>query len=172
MNQYPLNIRNAAQMRSVLGVAPWLFEQLASAFQNRIDLKSEQLFKDWMNGLIDRKPRKKTNHKLPTGILQAAFVLYFLKNYPLMQTLGERFDMDASTACKHLHPMLAVLQTILSEWGVLPQRSFATAQALEQYMQEQNWKEIFLDATERRHHRPGDNDLQRALYSGKKKCMA
>ena len=172
MKNYPLNIRNEVQLKAVLGVTPVVFERLAQDFDADIQAKFQTRYEQWMNGTGVKRPSLGSKNKLPDGISRAAFVLYFLKNYPLMESLGERFNMDKSTASKTLKLMLALTQDFLQNWGVLPRRSFKDTEEFEEYMRHNNWDEIFLDATERRHHRPKNESEQRSLYSGKKKRIA
>lgn len=170
MTEYPLNIRNAVQLKAVLGVSEQIYKDLVKAFDAYIEAEYNARMYTWLYGTRKKKPSRSSSGKLPTASLQVAFVLYYLKNYQLMETFAERFSMDKSTASKHLKLLLERLQEVLSEWSVLPYRSFETPEQMQAYMEAQNWDEIFIDVTERRHHRPKDETEQKALYSGKKKA--
>jgi hypothetical protein len=170
MREFPLNIRNAEQLKATLGVSLTVYDKLVTDFERYIELEQKLRFHIWMYGEGKKKPSPTPSGKLPTAPLQVAFVLYYLKNYILMETFAERFNMDKGTASKNLKFLLERLHEILSEWQVLPHRSFANPEEMQEYMQAQNWDKILIDVTERRHHRPKDDTEQRALYSGKKKA--
>jgi hypothetical protein len=171
LTKYPLNIRNATQLKAVLGVSVSIYEDLVSAFDAYVQVEQNARIYVWKYGTGKRKPPAEPVGKLAKASMQVTFVLYYLKNYQLMETFAERFSMDKSTASKHLSFLLVRLHEVLTEWSVLPHRSFPSPEAMQAYMDEQNWDEIFIDVTERRHQRPKDQTAQQALYSGKKKLM-
>jgi len=168
MNDYPLNIRHEKQLKTVLGVNDYVYHQLVAAFDEYLNVEYAARMYLWYNNRLQKRPVKVTNAILGTAPLQVAFVLYFLKNYPPMETFAERFNMDKSTANNNLKFYLLRLEAVLSEWKALPQRSFANTEELEAYLRQHNLVELIVDATERKHHRPKNDVEQRALYSGKK----
>jgi len=170
MRGFPLNIRNEKQLKSVLGVTPIIFDDLVASFDVYIQIEKAAQYYTWMYGGRERKPAEQSVAKLSTAPMQVAFVLYYLKNYVLMETFAERFSMSKAHASNSLKFFLQRLQEVLNEWEVLPHRSFDTPEQMQQYMEEQDWNKILIDVTERRHHRPKDETEQRAIYSGKKKA--
>ncbi len=76
--------------------------------------------------------------------------------------------MNRSKACENVHALLPILRNALDNLGVLPHREFKT---VEEFRTACNWiDDLLIDATERPHTRPADNEKQKDLYSGKKKA--
>jgi len=62
--------------------------------------------------------------------------------------------------------LLPILYKALGNLGVMPYREFKT---VEEFRTACDWiDDVLIDATERQHHRPGDDAKQKDLYSGKK----
>ena len=95
------------------------------------------------------------------------FTLFSLKSGLTFDLLGFVFKLDASNAKRNQALGLEVLKRALSDAGLLPKRSFATPEAFAAYFRQH--KAVILDGTEQRMQRPGDNEEQKAFYSGKKK---
>ncbi|GBC59258.1 hypothetical protein DENIS_0194 [Desulfonema ishimotonii] len=77
--------------------------------------------------------------------------------------------MSRSKACENFHKLLPVLHETLSRIGVLPHRNFKNVKKMKEIFK--NIEQIIIDATERPHHRPKNNEKQSSMYSGKKKNM-
>ncbi len=75
--------------------------------------------------------------------------------------------MVRSKACENLHFLYPILGTALVNLGVFPHRKFETVEDFHAACQ--NIETLLIDATERPHRRPSDNDEQEDLYSGKKR---
>lgn len=95
------------------------------------------------------------------------FTLFSLKSGLTYDLLGFVFKLDVSNAKRNQSLGLEVLKRGLDDAGLLPKRSFATAEEFSAYFQQH--KSVILDGTEQRMQRPKDNDEQKAFYSGKKK---
>lgn len=95
------------------------------------------------------------------------FTLFSLKSGLTFDLLGYVFKLDASNAKRNQALGLDVLKRALDDAGLLPKRSFATPEAFSAYFRQH--KAVILDGTEQRMQRPGDNEEQKAFYSGKKK---
>ena len=169
MQEFPLNIRNAVQLKATLGVNVQLYNDLVAAFDVYIKADYETRVQRYWYGDGIKKPSVSPKGKLPTASLQVAFVLYYLKNYMILEAFAERFNMGKGCASGHLKTYLQRLHEVLNSWQVLPRRSFANIEEMQKYMNEQEWKQVFIDVAERRQHRPQDDTEQRALYSSKKK---
>lgn len=98
------------------------------------------------------------------------FLFYYLNNYPTMEVLADHFKTSVATCSNTLKDYFPLLQKALSELGVLPVRRWKNTKECNDYMKENNLKELIIDASERRFHRPKDKDVQKTLYSGKKKA--
>ena len=59
-----------------------------------------------------------------------------------------------------------MLRLALSNAGVMPARSFANVKDFEKWFSKD--EVLILDGTEQRSQRPGDNEVQKEAYSGKK----
>jgi len=114
-----------------------------------------------------RKPGGGQKGRLDTMEKKLYFILYYLKVYPTFDVLGDHFRLDRSKACTNVHKLLLILIAALAKAGVLPKRQFTTAEELQAA-----WagiEDLLVDATERPHHRPQDEQEQKEMYSGKKK---
>jgi hypothetical protein len=105
--------------------------------------------------------------KLPTITHKLYFILYYLKNYPTLEALGDHFQMATSQACRQVQQLLPVLLRALEQVAALPKREFASVEEIAAAFADQ--EELFIDATERARRRPQDEAEQKAHYSGKKK---
>lgn len=114
-----------------------------------------------------RKPGGGPKGKRAEMSQKLLFILYYWKVYPCYDVLGFQFDMDGSKACTNVHALWPVLKRALAKCEVLPKREFASIEELREAFAEVS--DLFLDATERPHARPQDNEAQRKTFSGKKK---
>jgi hypothetical protein len=82
---------------------------------------------------------------------------------------GAQFGMSRSKACENMHALLPILWQALNNLGVAPYREFKT---VEEFRAACAWvDELLIDATERPHCRPIDDEKQKGLYSGKKNAI-
>ena len=75
--------------------------------------------------------------------------------------------MDASNAKRNQQLGMRVLGHALTAAGKMPRREFKDAAEFAEYLK--NEAELIIDGTEHRVQRPGDNEVQKDHYSGKKK---
>jgi hypothetical protein len=162
-------IRDDRQMRALTGVPTEKFSTLEAAFALAIDDEKERAYREGLaQGKRQRKPGGGQKGKLPTAYEKLTFLLYYLKVYPTFDVLGTQFGMNRSKACENVHALLPILRKALDNLGVLPLREFKT---VEEFRTACNWiDDLLIDATERPHTRPSDNEKQKDLYSGKKKA--
>jgi hypothetical protein len=116
-----------------------------------------------------RQPGAGQKGKLPTMSLKLLFILYYWKVYPTYDVLGCQFDLDRSKACTNVHALWPVLERTLKTLGVLPVRAFSSIEDLHAACGE--IRDLIIDATEREHVRPQDDEQQRDMYSGKKNVI-
>jgi hypothetical protein len=161
-------IRDDRQMRALTGVSTKKFPTLEAAFAVALDDEKERAYYEgFAQGKRWRKPGGGQKGKLPTAQEKLTFLLYYLKVYPTFDVLGAQFGMNRSKACKNVHALLPILCKAVDNLGVLPHREFKT---VEEFRAACNWiDELLIDATERPHCRPADDEKQKDLYSGKKK---
>ena len=76
--------------------------------------------------------------------------------------------MARSKACENVHKLTPLLQETLASLAVLPERTFADAEAFKAALAEADLEQLLVDVTERVCQRPGNNKKQREHYSGTK----
>ena len=95
------------------------------------------------------------------------FTLFSLKCGLTYDLLGLVCGMDGSNAKRNQELGLAVLKETLAAAGSAPKRGFQSAEEFSQCLKKE--KTLLLDGTEQRVQRPGKNEEQKQMYSGKKK---
>lgn len=162
-----LEIRDERQLKALIGLSEAKFESLTTAFAKVYEQRQQQAYeKAKAQGKRQRRPGGGQKGKLPEARDKLMFVLYYFKNYPTFDVLGTQFGLARSKACENLHKLTPVLYETLAKLGVLPERSFDSVDAFKAAVGEID--KLLIDATERPSRRPGDDEQQRALYSGKK----
>jgi hypothetical protein len=163
-----LEIRDDRQMRALTGVPTEKLEVLEAAFAKAFAEEKENNYqKQVKDGKRQRKPGGGQKGKLPTIREKLIFVLYYLKVYPTFDVFGAQFGMARSKACENLHFLYPILIQALVSLGVFPHRKFETVEEFRAACQD--IETLLIDATERPHRRPVDNEKQEELYSGKKR---
>lgn len=117
-----------------------------------------------LNSLDTSKPGRP--RELSTIEDNLFFILFYNKNYTLQEIMGLIFSITQSRANEIIHELSPILQSSLGRLGCIPERS---GPELEKYLQDEEQKDLLLDATERTIQRPCDNELQKQYYSGKSK---
>ncbi len=158
-------IRDERQLKALTGLSSEKFSILAEAFANVYQAEQQQAYE---RGLKQRRPGGGQKGKLPSAEAKLVFVLYYFKNYPTFDVLGTHFDMARSKACENVHRLTPLLHKTLASLKVLPERSFASAEAFRASLAKVELEQLLVDVTERFCQRPGDNEKQREHYSGKK----
>ena len=154
------------RIRALTGLAYEEFVKLLTHFEQKIEqAKWDDYEKN--KAVRKRKPGGGQKGKLKTMSLKLFFLLYYLRNYPTFDVLGDRFGLDESNANKQVHKLLPHLIEGLQEMGMLPVRHFASIEEMQAAFA--GIEELFIDATERPHRRPKDSKAQREKYSGKQK---
>jgi hypothetical protein len=161
-------IRDDRQMRALTGVSIEKFEILEAAFAKAYAEEKDRIYQEQVSGgKRQRKPGAGRKSKLLTIREKLIFVLYYLKVYPTFDVFGAQFGMVRSKACENLHFLYPILATALVNLGVFPHRKFETVEEFRAACQ--NVDTLLIDATERPHRRPVNNEKQEELYSGKKR---
>jgi len=159
-------IRNDRQFNALTGMARTEFEQFLPTFTEAYEELRQEAY-EAQRATRQRKPGGGPKGKLPEMSQKLFFILYYWKVYPCYDVLGFQFDMDGSKACTNVHALWPVLKRALAQCEVLPKREFASVEELRDAFAD--IAELFIDATERPHARPQDDDAQRKKFSGKKK---
>lgn len=133
-----------------------LLEVFTTAYQADLQARGKRI----------NETRGRSDGKLALMEDKLFFILFYLKTYPLQEVLAWSFGLPQSVANQWVHRLCPVLQTALANMGHRPIR--LSPELLER-LAEENPQELAIDGTERRIQRPGDNEVQREYYSGKKK---
>ena len=154
------------QFKALTGLSRQAFDKLLAVFmvcyQEMIQQNYEQ-HKDKRK----RKPGAGQKGRLNTLEKKLFFGLYYLKTYPTFDVLGYHFDLDRSKACTNVHQLFPVLLKALDRLQILPKRQFSSVDELQAAFA--GIAELFIDATERPHCRPQNEQAQKEKFSGKKR---
>jgi len=163
-----LEIRDDRQLRSITGISEKVLEMIEPVFTKVYEeMKEAEYEKQKSLGLRKRKRGGGRKSKLETMLSKIHFILYYLKNYPSIDTLGEKFKLSRSNAHENVQKLLPIMLATLKELGHLPARSYEDAKALKQSLEDIDT--LLIDATEREYFRPKDTALQKEHYSGKQR---
>jgi hypothetical protein len=160
------DIRNDRQFKALTGMSRTEFEQFLPTFTNAYEALRQETY-EAQRGTRQRKPGGGPKGKLVTMSQKLLFILYYWKVYPGYDVLGFQFGMDGSKACTNVHALWPVLKRALNKQDVLPRREFGSVEELREAFAD--IADLFIDATERPHVRPQDDEEQREKFSGKKK---
>ena len=165
-----LKIRDDRHMRALTGLSEAKFEQILPVFSEVYQEEQRQAYEQGLAaGTRQRQPGGGQKGQLPRLRDKLQFILYYYKVYPTFDVLGSQFEMARSKANEQVHRLSPLLHKTLVRLGVMPQREFENAAALQQVCQELD--PLLLDVTERPHRRPADDEQQREMYSGKKRTI-
>lgn len=153
---------NEAQFLSVVGVKLQQFNILVQYF--------EPCWEEYITVYTTAGDYRKTEKKkrkddvFPDIETMLIFILSYMKNNPLQQTHAAAFNMSQPQANVWIHLLKKILNTSLEKANCIPCR---TVEALNKLLVE--GQDVLIDGTERPIPRPGDPDVQKEFYSGKKK---
>jgi hypothetical protein len=160
------DIRNDRQFKALTGMARSEFEEFLPTFAEAYAELRQETY-EVQQATRQRQPGGGPKGKLVTMSQKLLFILYYWKVYPGYDVLGFQFGMDGSKACTNVHALWPVLKRALAKNDVLPHREFGSVEELREAFAD--IAELFIDATERPHVRPQDDEEQRKKFSGKKK---
>ena len=156
-------------MRALTGLDKEKFLRLLEIFKKVFEEKRKRAYEEGKKeGTRQRKSGGGRKGKLPTIKDKLFFALVYLKSYPTFDVLGGTFNMSRQKACENIHKLLPILYKTLMTLGVMPDREFDSPEELKEAMEDV--EKILVDATERPHQRPKDEEKQKEMYSGKKKA--
>jgi len=94
------------------------------------------------------------------------FILFYLKNYPLQETIGFIFGLSQPRANYWIHFLSGILKDTLEKMKFMPE---GVPSELLKKLESEGKQDLSIDGTDRRINRPKDNEKQKKYYSGKKK---
>jgi hypothetical protein len=153
------DLKSERQWRSSTGLKESQFRVLVSHFADAY----EQIHGE---SLSERKGNSSQESVFKTYEELLFFVLFSLKSGLTYDVLGFVFGLDGSNAQRNQKSALPVLRLALSKAGVMPARSFSKVKDFEAWFSAD--EVLILDGTEQRSQRPGDNEVQKEAFSGKK----
>jgi len=153
-------LKTHRQWQSTIGLGEKQFGILTSKFQ----IAYEKFFEITLS---EKEKNLRQNFVFSTYEDNLFFLLFFLKNPVVFDTLGFIFGMDGSNAQRIIKKLMPVLEKVLSDEKLIPVRNFKNLEHFKEHMQTKT--EIIIDATEMSIERPANYDKQKEFYSGKKK---
>jgi hypothetical protein len=153
--------RNHAQFLSVTGFYLDCFEELFSHFKIQWD---NYIARYTLAGQERRRPPRIYKNKVFEDTRDMlVFILYYLKNNCLQESLAATFGMNQPQANRWIHLLKEILLNTLKSTNNLPCRDFESFQEILQ-----SGQDVFIDGSERPIPRPSDYEEQKKYYSGKK----
>jgi len=153
---------NEAQFLSIVGVKLHQFNTLVQYFE---PCWEAYISVYTTNGDYRRTTkRKRKDDVFPDIETMLIFILSYMKNNPLQQAHAALFEMNQPQANVWIHLLKKILNDSLEKAKCVPCR---TVDELNKLLVE--GQDILIDGTERPIPRPGDPDVQKEYYSGKKK---
>ncbi len=116
--------------------------------------------------VAERQSDIEVTSSLPSEEELLFFTLFSLKVGLTYDVLGFVSGMDGSNAKRNQTLGLTVLERALEAAQFLPRRKFKDAAEFAEYLKQE--KTLIFDGLEQRMQRPGDDQVQRDHYSGKK----
>jgi hypothetical protein len=160
------DVRDERQLKALIGLSENQFTTILIKFTDSYKELKIQCYED-SHQLDKRKPGAGSKGRLDTMDKKLFFILFYLKTYPTFDELGYQFGLDRSNANRQVHQLMPVLHRALEQLGVMPKRAFESVEDYKQVFD--GIEKIIIDATERPHARPVDEDAQKAKYSGKRR---
>ena len=153
-------------MSALTGVTPDEFSKLLPLFVKEWNqTKEDKYLKDIKHR--QRKPGGGTKGFLKTIEDKLFYILFYYKCYSTFDLLSFFFNCNRSNACRRMHQLTLIIESVLDKKMVLPKRKIESVDEFFKIFPEA--KDIFIDGTERPIQRSADNDTQKQNYSGKKK---
>lgn len=123
--------RDEREQRSTIGVNEPELIKIASVF-------SELIFEKSKNKSRKRGVGGGRKGSLPTTRDKVIFCLYYLKNYPTFDVLGNLFRLSRSSAHEALHKWLPVMELTLKQLDALPNALFSSPEEMKIYFEKKS----------------------------------
>ncbi len=153
-------VRNDRQWKASTGLSEQQFKILVKSFGEAYEI----LFGEPM---VDRQSNSTAQSTFRSYEDLLFFTLYSLKSGLTYDLLGLTFGLEGSNAYQNQALGLRVLRAALERGGHMPKRAYQSVEEFKEHWSDES--EILIDATEQRRQRPGNQEEQKADYSGKKK---
>ncbi len=129
--------RSDRQVRALTGLPEEKINELETVFEEVYEEQSQKDYEEQQaKGERERSRGGGRKSKLPSTKHKLEFILYYLKSYPTMDELAEKFDMSRSSAHYWVHKLLPILSAALAKLGMLPKREFNTPEELKEALEE------------------------------------
>ncbi len=129
--------RSDRQVRALTGLPEEKINELETVFEEVYEERSQKDYEEQQaKGERERSRGGGRKSKLPSTKHKLEFILYYLKSYPTMDELAEKFDMSRSSAHYWVHKLLPILSAALAKLGMLPKREFNTPEELKEALEE------------------------------------
>jgi hypothetical protein len=154
------DIRTERQCKAATGVSAKQFAHLTKLFGEAY----EDLFGE---SISERRQNSSQDAQFESYADLLFFGLYSIKSGLTYDLIALSFNLSPSNAHANQATVLTVLQAALEKGGWMPKRAYTTD---EEFIED--WRKeaaIMVDATEQKRQRPGNQEDQKAAYSGKKK---
>ena len=135
-------------------------------FEKLLGLFTQSYFELYGQTVAQRQAEIEVTPSLTSEEELLFFTLFSVKAGLTYDVLGFVSGMDASNAKRNQKLGLDVLEQALAAAQCLPRRGFKDAAELAAYLQ--NETTVIFDGLEQRMQRPGDHEVQRDFFSGKK----
>ena len=159
MNTEYNTLRTSREWRSVIGLSKKQFEVLAEAFDNA----HINIFGKSFETRVEDRPVK---GRFDNSKELLFFLLFSLKTNLGQDALGFIYGINGSNVNRNKQLGLRILRAALIDLEVMPKREFHTVREFESYLHK--YDVLLLDGTEHRIQRPGNQDVEKSFYSGKK----
>jgi hypothetical protein len=153
------DLKTERQWRAATGLDEQRFQKLVRLFK-------ASYRKKYGDSVVARQAGIEVTPSLPSEEELLYFTLFSLKSGLTYDLLGLVCGMDGSNAKRNQELGLTVLKETLAAVGCAPKRAFQEAAEFAAYLHKE--KTLLLDGSEQRIQRPGDDEEQKACYSGKK----
>jgi hypothetical protein len=153
------DIKGERQWKASTGLTSEKFHELVKVFGRFY----EQVFGE---SLEERQSKSTSASTFTTYGDLLFFGLYSIRSGLTYDLLGLTFGLDAANVYKNQSIVLRVLDTALTQTGLMPKRSFDSEEDFKAYLGKE--QTVLIDVTEQRRQRPGDKEEQKSDYSGKK----
>jgi len=164
-----MKIRDERQMKALTGLSSKKFEQLLVEFEKSYHEQEQRTYEAGLaEGSRQRKPGGGQKGKLPQMSDKLGFILRYMKTYTTYAELAEIYDLARSSAHDNVKQLSSILQETLERLGMLPQRTFDSVEAFQEFCSQLDLEQLLIDVTERPYRRSQDNQVQKEYYSGKK----
>ena len=156
------NIKSERQWKATIGLSEIKFHELASHF-------AEAYKSIFGMGMEQRQKNSTKEAHFRTYEDLLFFVLFSLKSGLTYDALGFVFNMRGGNAKANQVFGLSILKATLHQLSMMPEREFESVEKLRKMIPDGST--ILIDGEEQRTQRPGNKDVRKERFSGKKRIL-